>query len=146
MACPRAQEVPQPPGTQDDSQVGGRRSRVDRREMASAARASLYREHGGGTGRKVAAGPYRARSVADGRRYVDAILDFDLYSTVSTSRCAPACTTPPPNLIASVPNSDREDHGRLSVRDQGPCALRHDPAKCPSQGPSAERNYMPSDG
>ena len=28
----------------------------------------------------------------------------------------------------------------------GPYALRHDPATCPSQGPSAERNYMPSGG
>jgi len=61
--------------------MGGRRSRVDRREMASAARTSLYREHGGGTGRKVAARPNRARSVAGARRSVDAMLDFELYST-----------------------------------------------------------------
>ena len=81
MACPRTQEVPQPPGTQDDSQIGGGRSRVDRRETASEARISLYREHGGGPGRKVPARPNRARSVADGRRYVDAMLDFELYST-----------------------------------------------------------------
>jgi len=28
----------------------------------------------------------------------------------------------------------------------GPYALGHDPAICPSQGPSAERNDMPSGG
>jgi hypothetical protein len=59
--------------------MGGRRSRVNRWEMASAARTSVYREHGGGTGRKVAARPNRAlrRMPAP---YVDAMLDFELYS------------------------------------------------------------------
>jgi len=68
--------------------------------MASAARTSLYREHGGGTGRKVAARPNRARSVADARRSVDAMLDSSCTAPISTSRWGPPCTTPPPNLIA----------------------------------------------
>ena len=79
--------------------------------MASAARTSLYREHGGGTGRKVAARPNRARSVADAWRTLTE------KTTVAFER-----------------------------EGSGPYALGHDPAICPSPGPSAERNYMPSGG
>ena len=93
--------------------MGGRRSRVDRREMASAARTSLYREHGGGTGRKVAARPNRARSVRMPAAPLTQCWTSSCTAPISTSRWGPPCTTPPPNLIASVPNFDREDHGRL---------------------------------
>lgn len=80
MACPRTQEVPQPPGTQDDSQwkADGQGSTEGRRRQrrvppftASMAAVPDARSRLALT----------ARSVADARRYVDAMLDFELYST-----------------------------------------------------------------